>query len=130
MNLSCSVSSRFISCASFLTSAYLNSVRVDRQIGGSDVSLTSLDVNVRDGGMYELVFGSIIGNLSALLDLSVVFRSLVNSPENGPQKQMNGFDFNATGLFIPFSLLDRASQVLSMSKSLEYVQEVRKSFSW
>lgn len=81
MNLSCSVSSRLISIASFSTSAYLNSVRVDRQIGGSDISLFSTDVDGRDGGMYELVFGSIIGNFSAFRGLDEDFRSLEDSPE-------------------------------------------------
>lgn len=40
-------------------------MRVDKQIGGNDASAVSLDVDGRDGGMYDLVFGSSIGNLSA-----------------------------------------------------------------
>lgn len=57
---------------------------MDKQIGGNDVSAMSLDVDGRDGGMYDLVFGSSIGNLSAFRGLDGAFLStaVTVSPEN------------------------------------------------
>lgn len=64
-----------MSCSLFVTSAYLNSVRVDTQIGGNRES-GELLVGV-DGGIYELVFGSNAGNfrLFVIFDLDVCFGS-------------------------------------------------------
>lgn len=46
------------------------------------MSCGSLAVDGRDGGMYEFVFGSIIGSLSAFRGRDVAFLSMVNdSPE-------------------------------------------------
>lgn len=76
-----------MSCSLLVTSAYLNSVRVDTQIGGNRESGVLL-VGV-DGGIYELVFGSNAGNfkLFVILDFDVCFGSDPlhgddSSPEN------------------------------------------------
>lgn len=62
-------------------------MRVDWQIGGSDVSCGSLDVDGRDGGMYEFVFGSIIGSLSAFRGRDVAFLSTVDDSPEGVYKK-------------------------------------------
>lgn len=88
MNLSCCVCKRSMSCSLLVTSVYLNSVRVDTQIGGNRESGVLL-VGV-DGGIYELVFGSNAGNfkLFVIFDFEVCRDSDPplhgddNSPEN------------------------------------------------
>lgn len=66
------------------TSAYLNSVRVETQIGGNLKSGVLL-VGV-DGGIYELVFGSRDGNFKLLLtfDFDVCFDSGPDGEDNSP----------------------------------------------
>lgn len=68
-----------MSCSLLFTSAYLNSVRVEIQIGGN-LESGVLFVGV-DGGIYELVFGSNDGSLKLLFifDFDVCFGS---SPEH------------------------------------------------
>lgn len=77
-----------MSCSLLVTSAYLNSVRVDAQIGGNRESGV-LFVGV-DGGIYELVFWSNAGSfklLFVIFDFDICFDSDPphgddNSPKN------------------------------------------------
>lgn len=66
-----------------MTSAYLNSVRVEIQIGGN-VKSGVLFVGV-DCGIYELVFGSIDGSLKLLaFDFGDCFGSGVEGDDSSP----------------------------------------------
>lgn len=73
MNFSCSFCNRSINLTLLTTSAYLNSVRDDTQIGGRSVSiplatcaLLCAGDDVDGDGIYEFVFGSSGGNLTLL----------------------------------------------------------------
>lgn len=57
------------------------------QIGGNFES-AAVFVGV-DGGIYELVFGSIVGNLllALILDFEVVFGSGLDGEDNSPGKK-------------------------------------------
>lgn len=66
---------------------YLNSVRVDTQIGGSDESIPSLEAD--DGGMYELVFGSIIGNFKSCFARD---RFVLSIPEDDSPKLLQNYN--------------------------------------
>lgn len=90
-----------MSCSLLVTSAYLNSVRVDTQIGGNRESGV-LFVGV-DGGIYEFVFGSNDGNfkLFVIFDFDVCFASGDDAPlplpphgdDNSPVTKINSFVF-------------------------------------
>lgn len=73
-----------MSCSLLVTSAYLNSVRVDTQIGGNLLSGV-LFVGV-DGGIYELVFGSIDGSFTLLFvfDFDDCFGSVPDGDDSSP----------------------------------------------
>lgn len=73
-----------MSCSLLFTSAYLNSVRVDTQIGGNLLSGVPF-VGV-DGGIYEFVFGSIDGNFKLVLvfDFDDCFGSGPDGDESSP----------------------------------------------
>lgn len=74
-----------MSCSLLLTSEYLNSVRVDTQIGGNLESIGPL-VGV-DGGIYEFVFESTDGSLKLLLvfDFDDCFGSGAAGDDNSPE---------------------------------------------
>lgn len=63
------------------------------QIGGNFES-AAVFVGV-DGGIYELVFGSIVGNLllALILDFEVVFGSGLDGEDNSPGKKLFFFRF-------------------------------------
>lgn len=73
-----------MSCSLLFTSAYLNSVRVDTEIGGKRLSGVAF-VGV-DGGIYEFVFGSRVGSFKLLLvfDFVVCFGSGPDGDDNSP----------------------------------------------
>lgn len=122
-----------MSCSLLVTSAYLNSVRVDTQIGGNRESGV-LFVGV-DGGIYEFVFGSNEGNfkLFAIFDFVVCFDSDVppHGDDSSPKNSILFFTFfcyiflNLISIcFIemknrdmnkPFLFCGRVSQLLSRS---------------
>lgn len=81
-----------MSCSLLVTSAYLNSVRVETQIGGNLLSLAPPFVGV-DGGIYELVFGSIDGNFKLLLlfDFDDCFASGSDGDDSSPNDVNNSF---------------------------------------
>lgn len=70
-----------MSCSLLFTSAYLNSVRVDTEIGGKRLSGVGVD-----GGIYEFVFGSRDGSFKLLLvfDFVVCFGSGPDGDDNSP----------------------------------------------
>lgn len=83
-----------MSCSLLFTSVYLNSVRVDTQIGGNLLSGVPAFVGV-DAGIYELVFGSRKGNLKLVLifDFDDCFGSGPDGDDSSPVRICFFFNF-------------------------------------